>query len=338
MTAGVGGPSMIENESSPAIFAERLSKRYGEFTAVDGLDLQVAQGEIFGLLGPNGAGKTTTILMLLGLSEPSGGKARVVGLDPARNPLEVKRVVGYIPDNVGFYSDLSGRQNLAYTAELNSIDPEVYSERIDKLLEDVGISQAADSPVGTYSRGMRQRLGIADALVKDPKVLVLDEPTIGIDPEGVKEILDLIMRLRDEKGVTILLSSHLLSQVRAVCDRVAIFVSGKLVAQGPVSELAAQHGMSQGEIEVSAGDWEAAGKALWSISGVQDIRREEKLWVVVAERDIRPEISRVFAQQDIPLLHLRKREQSLEDIYSRYFHEAGNEPAAGRRGAGRRTA
>jgi len=303
----------------PVIRAEGLTKRYLDFTAVDHLDLAVAQGEVFGLLGPNGAGKTTTILMMLGLSEPTEGQVRVAGLDPARNPLEVKKIVGYVPDNVGFYSDLTGTENLAYTAALNNIGREIYEDRIRNLLEQVGLESAADAKAGTYSRGMRQRLGIADALVKSPGVLILDEPTIGIDPEGIREILDLVAKLRDDSNVTILLSSHLLSQVQAICDRVGIFAAGKLLAEGPVSRLAAEHGIAEGEVEVTAGDWDAAGKALWTIPGVKTIRREENYWVVVAEGDIRSKIASAFSERAIPLLHLRKREQSLEDIYSRYF-------------------
>jgi len=313
-TAEQGAPT------GEAIAAVGLTKRYLDFTAVDNLDLRVGYGEVFGLLGPNGAGKTTTILMMLGLSEPSAGTVRVAGLDPARSPLDVKKTVGYVPDNVGFYGDLSGRQNLVYTARLNDLAPAIYGPRISKVLDQVGLGAAADSATGTYSRGMKQRLGIADALVKDPTILILDEPTIGIDPEGIKEILELIARLRDESHVTVLLSSHLLSQVQAICDRVGIFVKGKLVAQGAVSALAAEHGIDEGEIEVTVGDWDAAGKALWTIPGVKKIKREEGFWVVVAGRDIRAEISAAFAARSIPLLHLRKREQSLDDIYSRYFH------------------
>ncbi|HVM12605.1 MAG TPA: ABC transporter ATP-binding protein, partial [Actinomycetota bacterium] len=194
----------------PAIRTRGLTKRYGDLTAVDRLDLEVRRGEIFGLLGPNGAGKTTTILMLLGLSEPTAGTAEVVGLDPTRRPLEVKRHVGYLPDNVGFYGTLSGRENLRYTARLNGLAASSADDRIDDLLEQVGLAEAGDRRVETYSRGMRQRLGIADALVKDPEVLILDEPTVAIDPEGVAEILALIRGLARDRGVTMLLSSHLL--------------------------------------------------------------------------------------------------------------------------------
>ncbi|MGH2733563.1 MAG: ATP-binding cassette domain-containing protein [Actinomycetota bacterium] len=303
------------------ILARGLTKRYEDFTAVDRLDLEVAAGEIFGLLGPNGAGKTTTILMLLGLSEPSEGEARVMGLDPTRHPLQVKRVLGYVPDNVGFYPDLTGRQNLGYTAKLNLIPEPEATRRIESLLERVGLASAADSPVGTYSRGMRQRLGIADALVKEPKVLILDEPTVGIDPQGVRDILDLIESLSHQHGMTVLLSSHLLHQVQAICNRVGIFVKARLVAVGPVAELAARLAGDEVTVEIQVADWERAGEVLGGIEGVRGIEREDQFWVVTAERDIRPELVRSFEQRDISLLHLRRREESLDEIYARYFRE-----------------
>jgi ABC-2 type transport system ATP-binding protein len=219
-----------------------LTKRYGEVLAVDDLSFRVRAGEIYGLLGPNGAGKTTTILILLGLSEPTMGSARVVGLDPRRDPLEVKRRVGYLPDAVGFYGRLSGRENLAYTARLNGLDPQAIAGRIDELLAQVSLSEAADRAADTYSRGMLQRLGVADALIKEPDVLILDEPTASIDPSGVAELLALIRRLADDRGLAILLSSHLLSQVQQLCDRVGIFSRGRLIAEGTLADLATRAG------------------------------------------------------------------------------------------------
>ena len=224
------------------IRTRKLTKRYGTLTAVDRLDLDVYAGEVFGLLGQNGAGKTTTILMLLGLSEPTDGEASVMGLDPAWEPREVKRRVGYLPDAVGFYGGMTGRQNLRYTARLNGLAKAEAEAAIDEVLEQVGLADRADDQVETYSRGMRQRLGIADALVKSPDLLILDEPTTSIDPLGVVEILELLRRLVDERGLAILLSSHLLTQVQSVCDRIGIFAAGRLIGIGTVDELAAQFG------------------------------------------------------------------------------------------------
>lgn len=214
-----------------------LTKKYDKKVAVNTLSLRIRKGEVFGLLGPNGAGKTTTILMLLGLTEPSSGTATIDGLECSKYPLEVKANVGYMPDNVGFYNDMSGRQNLRYTGKLNGLSGEVLEKRIDQLLERVGMTEAADKKAGTYSKGMRQRLGIADILIKDPDVLIMDEPTLGIDPEGMRELLILIRELSEKDGKTILISSHQLHQMQQICDRVGIFVEGKLIAKGTLEEL-----------------------------------------------------------------------------------------------------
>ena len=180
------------------IRTEDLTKSYGAKTAVNHLGLEIRRGEIFGLLGPNGAGKTTTILMLLGLTEPTEGKALIDGFDCTRQSMQVKRITGYLPDNVGFYGDLTGRDNLRFTARLNGIPEKEIDPLINDLLERVGMMYAADQKTGTYSKGMRQRLGIADILIKDPEVIIMDEPTLGLDPEGMREFLKLIRQLSVE--------------------------------------------------------------------------------------------------------------------------------------------
>ena len=220
------------------IDAKGLTKEYGKFKAVDGLTLQVAQGEVFGFLGPNGAGKTTSILMFLGLTEPTSGTIRVCGFDPAREALRVKERVGYLPENVGFYDDMDATQNLRYVARLNRIPDSISTGKIRDLLEEVGLPGVDKKKVGVFSKGMRQRLGIAETLIKEPKVIFLDEPTIGLDPEGTNQMLDLICDLSRKKGITIFLSSHLLDQVQRICDRVGIMFQGKLVGVGTIEELA----------------------------------------------------------------------------------------------------
>jgi ABC-2 type transport system ATP-binding protein len=220
------------------IETEGLTKRYGSYTAVNQLTFQIREGEVFGFLGPNGAGKTTTLLMFLGLTEPTAGKVRVCGVDPTRDPLHVKEKVGYLPENVGFYDDMDARGNLLYVARLNSIPDKVSAPRIDQLLGLVGLLEDGSKKVGTYSKGMRQRLGIAEVLVKEPTLVFLDEPTIGLDPDGTNRMLDLIRSLSKEKGITIFFSSHLLEQVQKVSDRVGIMIKGNLVAVGPIQELA----------------------------------------------------------------------------------------------------
>jgi ABC-2 type transport system ATP-binding protein len=224
----------------PMIEIHGLSKRYGSQMAVNNLTLHVQKGEIFGFLGPNGAGKTTTILMLLGLSEPTAGTARVCGFDPTREPLKVKRVVGYLPESVGFYEDMTAIQNLRYVGRLNGVRDGGLTEKIQWVLELVGLAAEGKKRVGAYSRGMRQRLGIAEVLLKDPQVVFLDEPTMGLDPDGTQRMLDFIQSLSREKGMTVFFSSHLLDQVQKISDRVGIMLKGNLVAAGPIQELAKQ--------------------------------------------------------------------------------------------------
>ncbi|MCF8095568.1 MAG: ABC transporter ATP-binding protein [Desulfobacteraceae bacterium] len=222
---------------SAVIHTQGLEKTYAGKKVVLELDLEVRQGEIFGFLGPNGAGKTTTILMLLGLTEPSNGTVRVLDMDPARNPLEVKRQVGYLPENMGFYPDLTARQNLRYVAELNGIYGNEADRRIHDTLNQVGLEDAGDRHVQGFSRGMQQRLGIAELLLKDPGLIILDEPTLGLDPDGIRGMIELIRQLRDERGLSVLLSSHLLHQVQQICDRVGILNEGTMVACGSMNEL-----------------------------------------------------------------------------------------------------
>jgi ABC-2 type transport system ATP-binding protein len=328
-----------------AIATRALTKSYGERTAVDHLDLEVPRGEIFGLLGPNGAGKTTTILMLLGLTEPTSGSAQVVGLDPLHQALEVRARVGYLPDAVGFYEDLTGRQNLRYTARLNRLDRTAAEARIEALSAEVGLADRVDDRVRTYSRGMRQRLGIADALLKEPEVLVLDEPTTAIDPEGVREVLDLVRSLPARRGCTVLLSSHLLQQVQEVCDRVGIFVEGRLVASGTVTDLAARHGGRLAiEVAVAGSGTEAVEEVARRIRGVVDVRREpgraggnvpdDATWVVGAQDDVRQELSRALTAAGWVVTHLRVRAEELAEVYHRYFASEPDGDRPGGRRAG----
>ncbi|MCL2492861.1 MAG: ABC transporter ATP-binding protein [Clostridiales bacterium] len=233
------------------IRTDGLTKVYGNtIVAVSKLNLEVRKGEIFGLLGPNGAGKTTTIRMLLGMTEPTAGKAFIGEYDCTRNPIDVKRMTGYLPDNVGFYGDMSGKENLRFTGRLNNIPEKELGEKIDSLLERVGIPDAGDQKVRTYSLGMKQRLGIADVLIKDPHIIILDEPTVGIDPEGVRQLIEIILKLSHEDGRTLLISSHQLYQMQQICDRVGIFFQGKLVACGSIEELASESGVEQGRTDI----------------------------------------------------------------------------------------
>jgi len=298
------------------VSASGLKKRYGAVAAVDGIDLAIRRGEIFGLLGPNGAGKTTTILMLLGLTEVTEGTIDIGGFDPMRDPLEVKRRVGYLPDSVGFYDNLTARQNLGYTARLAGFSRAEADRRIAEALARVGLGAVADHRVGTYSRGMRQRLGLAEVLMKGAEVAILDEPTSGLDPEATFELLDMIRGMKHD-GTAVLISSHLLDRVQAVCDRVALFNEGHIVLEGTVPELA-QRVLGGGYIyEVEArGEIE---RVLAAVPGAQKVTREGRGFRVLAERDIRAELARAVVSSGAALLRLGDLEPSLDTVYRHYF-------------------
>jgi ABC-2 type transport system ATP-binding protein len=335
----------VASSGAPILIKTRgLTKEYEDLVAVDHLDLDIRAGEIFGLLGQNGAGKTTTILMLLGLTEPTDGAARVVGLDPSRGPLEVKRRVGYLPDAVGFYGEMTGRENLRYTAKLNRLDKDVMEDTIDGVVDQVGLTDRADDRVETYSRGMIQRLGIADALIKDPDVLILDEPTTAIDPLGVSEILELLRRLVSERGMAILLSSHLLNQVQSVCDRIGIFSAGRLIGQGTMAQLAERFGEGKQLLEVgldlhTADEKAGARSVLGGVSGVTSISdgvRPGDPWHLEIERGANPATVRsavlaAVAAEQLPLTSIRAVVPSLEDIYRRAVARPGGSRVESRR-------
>ncbi|MFO7460540.1 MAG: ABC transporter ATP-binding protein [Desulfatiglandales bacterium] len=227
---------MAEGES--IIRTVGLTKRYGRQKAVDSLSFEVREGEIFGFLGPNGAGKSTTLLMLLGLTRPTEGSAVVCGLDPQRKAMEIKRIVGYLPENVGYYGDMDAAQTLRFIADLNGMSKGEAEEKIRELLDLVGLGENGRKKVGAYSRGMKQRLGVAEVLLKDPKVLFLDEPTLGLDPDGAIRLIELIQSLSRERGITVLLSSHHLHQVQKISHRVGIMIRGRMVAEGTIDTLA----------------------------------------------------------------------------------------------------
>jgi len=304
------------------IKTENLTKKYEDVVAVNNLNLEIYEGEIFGLLGPNGAGKTTTILMLLGLTEPTLGSATIDGYNATKEPIHIKRIVGYLPDNVGFYEDMTARENLRFTGRLNNLDDKEIESRINSLLERVKLSDVGDRKVGTYSKGMRQRLGIADTLMKDPRVMILDEPTIGLDPAGINEMLELIAELAREDKRTVLISSHQLYQIQRICDRVGIFVKGQLLAQGPIHTLGEQ--VFKGKpltLELSV---EPMDDKLVSL--IKSIREDIKVKAVDNEQltvesieDIRKPLIRLLSDNDYKILFLKQTGRDLDDIYSRYF-------------------
>lgn len=314
--------------NTPVIHARGLSKRYGPHIAVESLDLSIPAGEIFGMLGPNGAGKTTTILMLLGLTEPSEGDISVVGLDPRRQPLSVKRQVGYLPDTVGFYDDMSGRENLGYSASLMGWSRRSAREPIARALERVGLNDAADRRVATYSRGMRQRLGLAELLLKNPQVAILDEPTLGLDPEAAEWFLATIRSLKQE-GMTVLLSSHLLAKVQTVCDRVGLFHRGRMAMCGTVAELADEVlGVTQRvdlEVDTPATRNHELETALRAVPGVQRVTASGEGFRVETQGERRSALVRSVIEQGGEVRGVILQRPGLEEIYRRYFEEANDE-------------
>ena len=300
------------------IEARGLTKRYGRITAVDHIDLEIRRGEVFGLLGPNGSGKTTTILMLLGLTDVSEGSVRVLGLDPAREPLAVKRRVGYMPDTVGFYEHLSARANLRYTGRLAGIDPAALEERIDHALAQVGLRDAADRRVGGFSAGMRRRLGLADVLIKEPEIAILDEPTNDLDPTATREFLDLILELK-RRDITVLLSSHLLERVQAVCDRVALFHRGRIALEGTVAALA-QKVLGGGHRIILEADGADLKPTLERMPNVVSVSTPEPgRYVIEASDDVRSAAAAEAVRAGASVRSLAREEPSLAEVYASYF-------------------
>jgi ABC-2 type transport system ATP-binding protein len=307
-----------------AVEAHGLAKRYRGHVAVAGIDFAIAYGEICGLLGPNGAGKTTTILMLMGLTEPTAGRVSVLGHDPLRDPLAVKKRVGYLPDSVGFYDHLTAGENLRYTARLAGIARAEVDGRIKAALQRVRLESAADKKVGSFSHGMRQRLGLAEVIMKQARLAILDEPTSGLDPQSTNELLALIRGLKAD-GVAVLLSSHLLDRVQEVCDRVFMFQQGRIALAGTVPELARQVLGGGYAIEVVAGGIDLR-KALAGISGITSVTpTAADTYRAMAQSDLRSEIAARIVQSGGRLSSLSVVEPSLDDIYARHFQ---NTPAA----------
>jgi ABC-2 type transport system ATP-binding protein len=297
-----------------------LTRQYDGFPAIDSLDLRVRPGEFYGPLGPNGSGKTTTILMLLGLTEPSAGVARILGFDPVRQPLAVKLKVGYMPDQVGFYGRLTARENLTYSGKLIGLPRAEYQRRIERSLERMGLGAVSDEQVETFSHGMRQRLGVADLLLKRPQIVVMDEPTSALGPEAARRLLGIIRQLRSD-GITILLASHLLPQVQQVCDRVGLFYHGHLALEGTVQQLAQQVLGTGYRLTLSAaGDRAVIRGALKGIEGVVDVLEEEDgTYHLLADSDYRASAARAVVEVGGELTSLSVDEPSLDDVYAEYF-------------------
>ena len=309
--------------AQPVIETVDLTKTYDNTTVVDRLNLHIEEGEIFGFLGPNGAGKTTTILMLLGLTEPTSGVAHICGYNSTKEPLKVKRISGYVPERVGFYEDLAAHYNLAYTARLNGLSEDIIMKRVGESLDIVGLSKEAGQRVQEFSRGMKQRLAIADILIKMPRVAFLDEPTSGIDPEGVKEMLDLIARIAREQRMTVILSSHQLHQVQQICNRVGILVKGQMVVEGLLDQLGREAlGGGRFRVEIQLAETTSAlVDCIKRIDGVVSVERSGDLLLVSCLQDLRPQIAKAIVDNNGLLVQMKIQSYDLEDIYMKYFSE-----------------
>jgi ABC-2 type transport system ATP-binding protein len=304
------------------IETQNLTKAYGKFIAVDNLSLQISAGEVFGLLGPNGAGKTTTILMAIGLSEPTSGLVRVIGYDPAREPIKVKKVVGYMPEKIGFYDDLTARENLEYTGRLNKLGSQEITTKINEVLESVGLQDVPNQLVGKFSHGMKQRLGIADVMIKKPKIAIFDEPTSGIDPEGTDQVLNLIKDMASQ-NITVLISSHQLHQIQKICTRVGIFSKGRLVASGSVDKLGRET-LRKGKFNIILPIAQLTGKLrdeISKIQGIMNIETKENSTVITAEDNISKQLEEAVLSCTGLKVQMRVEEFELEDIYMQYFKE-----------------
>ncbi len=303
---------------------KNLTKVYDSTTAVDNLNLHIEEGDLFGFLGPNGAGKTTTILMLLGLTEPTSGSVNVAGYDSTREPLKVKSIAGYVPEKVGFYESLTASYNLAYIARLNNLPEDVVKKRVAETLEIVGLADKAEQPVGEFSKGMKQRLAFADILIKNPRVAILDEPTSGIDPEGINQLLDLIAKIAKERKMTVIMSSHQLHQVQRICNQIGIMVRGRLLVKGSPNQLGKDSlGGSQFKIELQLTEiTQGIIDAINRVKDVISVDRMENRLLVGCSKDLRPQIARAIVEANGLLVEMKIQSYALEDIYLKYFKEA----------------
>jgi|SRR5262245_3707411 len=296
--------------SSLILETDDLTKAYGKRVVVDSLGLQVERGDIFGFLGQNGAGKSTTIRMALGLVRPTSGSVRVLGYDIAKQPLKARARTGAIVEAPAFYENLSGLQNLILLSEMSG---SVAPGRIREVLGIVGLASRARDPVRVYSHGMRQRLGIAQALLPGPELIILDEPTDGLDPQGIHEVRALIRRLRDEMGLTVFLSSHLLHEVEQICNRVGIIDHGRLLYQGAIQDLVADEKI----VKLTVDRYEDAYQLLISQPSLQvGLNGDRSLYVKMADDQI-PGVNALLVERGFRVMELSPQTETLEQVFLR---------------------
>ncbi len=290
---------------SGALEATNLTKVIGDRTIVDDVSFALQPGEVFGFLGPNGAGKTTTIRMLVGLIKPTHGSVSVCGYDVRRQFEEAMRCIGCIVENPDLYRFMTGRENLEHFARMLG----VASSEITRVAALVNLDHRLDQRVGTYSLGMRQRLGIAQAMLGNPRVLILDEPANGLDPAGIREIRELIRGLAADRGLAVFVSSHLLAEIELIADRVAIIHKGKILRSGPVSELIS----SQRMMEIKVGDV-ARASAILGEQGIELTISDDLIFAAIDE-PAAPPLLAALTQNGVDVFHARRRVQSLEEMF-----------------------
>lgn len=300
----------------PPIETHDLTKRYGRLTAVEGLDLSVDRREVLGFLGPNGAGKSTTIKMLVGLARPTRGRAVVGGHDVAEDGVRARASIGYVPEVVGLYGSMTARQFLRYTGRFYDLTGSEITRRAERLLVDVSLDQAASRKIATYSKGMRQRLALAAALLHDPEILILDEPLTGLDPEGVYRMRRAIRELGRER--TIFLSSHELHAIEALCDRVAIIRKGQVIEQAPVDELLAHHApLYRLELELETMD-EGIEEVIAKVAGVEAVDLGDRANVFeleLTDRRQAPGVLAALVERGLRVQAFAPRQASLEEVF-----------------------
>jgi ABC-2 type transport system ATP-binding protein len=301
----------------PVIDVETLSRSFGAVQAVDGLTFQVYKGEVFGLLGPNGAGKTTTVRLLNGLLCPSGGRARVLGLDPTVEGCRLRQQTGVLTEVPSLYERLTARENLAIFGALYGVPEPDLSRRVARLLEEFELAGRADDRVGGFSKGMKQRLALARALLHEPPLLFLDEPTAGLDPEAARQVIEMVERLSHQEGRTVLLCTHNLSEAQRLCDRVAVMDRGRLLALGTLKELSRTlwPGL-QVEIGLRTPLTDAAVASLRLLPDVVGVRSEaSQLFVNVADEEVIPSVVEKLVREGARIMQVIPQQPSLEDIY-----------------------
>ena len=311
------------------IHVDNVTKNYGDFRAVDGISLDVRRGEILGLLGPNGAGKTTTLRMLTGYFQPTSGTVRVKEFTTAENPLEVKALMGYLPESAPLYQGMLVYDFLTYAAGVRGLDKGRRFDRLRELSDLCGLKECMHKTVGELSKGLKQRVGLAYAMMDDPEILVLDEPTSGLDPNQIVEIREIIRRVGREK--TVILSTHILSEAEATCDRIVIINRGRIVADDSTEALkAASEGEQVLRLALRGADFAEAEGILGTVAGVAAVRREDDAEEGMVRlrlhgrsaQDLRePVYRRVRAQRDWVLMELHQETRSLEHIFRKLTSE-----------------